>query len=194
MVRQSLTHTVTFCVPGEPVAQPRVRHSSRGGFSRAYVPAKHPIHAFRQAVAMAAKAAGVRQASESVLIFIDAVFERPKSHWNSRGLAASAPPRPRPDVDNIQKGIQDALKGIAYGDDSQIIRGDVTKRYAARGEQGKTEITICADADLDWILSAFRGLRASLIGGTYAQATPEHALADSARGGNHQNAHCRRCD
>ena len=47
---------ITFSVPGDPVPQPRARVSTVGGFARAYVPARHPVHEYREAVAMAAAA------------------------------------------------------------------------------------------------------------------------------------------
>jgi Holliday junction resolvase RusA-like endonuclease len=52
--------TVTFTVPGDPVPQPRPRVSTAGGFARAYVPKGHAIHGYRQAVAIAARAAGLQ--------------------------------------------------------------------------------------------------------------------------------------
>ena len=48
---------ITFHVEGQPVPQPRVRVSSAGGFARAYVPAKHPVHAYRKAIEAAARKA-----------------------------------------------------------------------------------------------------------------------------------------
>ena len=50
-------------VPGQPVPQPRARVSTVGGFARAYVPKRHPIHAYREAVALAAKLAGLKPTS-----------------------------------------------------------------------------------------------------------------------------------
>ena len=39
-------------------------------------------------------------------------------------------PSKRPDIDNYLKTVMDALNGIAYADDSQIVRCVVEKRYA----------------------------------------------------------------
>jgi Holliday junction resolvase RusA-like endonuclease len=47
----------------------------------------------------------------------------------------------RPDVDNLVKGLQDALKGF-WEDDSQVVEMALTKVYAAKGEEPKIEITI----------------------------------------------------
>jgi Holliday junction resolvase RusA-like endonuclease len=129
---------ITFSVPGDPVPQPRPRVSTAGGFARAYVPKDHPIHAYRQAVAVAARAAGVLQATGPVSIIIDAVFARPKSHMNKGGVKPKAPALPRPDVDNISKGVLDALKSV-MGDDTNVGRLLVEKTW---GTEGRTTVRI----------------------------------------------------
>lgn len=39
-----------------------------------------------------------------------------------------------PDVDNLDKAVYDALKGIIWKDDTQIVAGSHEKFYAALGE------------------------------------------------------------
>ena len=39
-------------------------------------------------------------------------------------------PRKKPDYDNIAKIITDALNGIAYKDDSQVVWANIRKLYA----------------------------------------------------------------
>lgn len=39
-------------------------------------------------------------------------------------------PTKKPDIDNIFKCVTDALSGIAYKDDKQIVAATVNKRYA----------------------------------------------------------------
>jgi len=129
---------ITFSVPGDPVPQPRPRVSTAGGFARAYVPKGHPIHAYRQAVAVAARAAGVRQATGPVSIIIDAVFARPKSHINKGGVKPTAPALPRPDVDNLGKAVLDALQEV-MGDDTNVGRLLVEKTW---GTEGRTTVRI----------------------------------------------------
>ena len=119
---------ITFTVPGDPVPQPRPRVSTRGGFARAYVPAKHPVHVYRQAVALAARAAGLRSTGAPLNVVIDAVFARPKSHLTKAGVRPSPPALPRPDVDNLAKAVLDALQDV-MGDDSLVARLVVEKSY-----------------------------------------------------------------
>jgi Holliday junction resolvase RusA-like endonuclease len=130
--------SLTFSVPGEPVPQPRPRVSTRGGFARAYVPAKHPVHAYRQAIAEAADEAGLVAQDEPLNVVIDFVFERPKSHMRKSGVKADAPRLPRPDVDNLAKAVLDALQNV-IGDDTNVARLVVEKSY---GQEARTTVRI----------------------------------------------------
>lgn len=129
---------VSFSVPGDPVPQPRARITTRGGHGHAYTPKSHPVHAYRQAVALFAKAAGVVEATDPVAVVIDAVFERPKSHLNKSGVKQTAPRIPRPDVDNIAKAVLDALQTV-MGDDTNVSRLVVEKSY---GIEARTTVRI----------------------------------------------------
>lgn len=122
--------SITFSVPGDPVPQPRPRVSTRGGFARAYVPSKHPVHAYRQSLAAAAQASGLTATGEPLDVVIDAVFERPRSHMRKSGVRPDAPRLPRPDVDNIGKAVLDALQDV-IGDDTNVARLVVEKSYGA---------------------------------------------------------------
>ena len=129
---------ITFTVPGEPVPQPRARVSTRGGFARAYVPASHPVHAFRQAVALSATIAGLRERSEPMNVCIVAVFKRPASHVTAKGIVkATAPKVPRPDVDNLAKAVLDALGD--FFDDTLVESLQVSKSY---GDVAHTKVVI----------------------------------------------------
>lgn len=130
---------ITFSVPGEPVPQPRPRVSTRGGFARAYVPAKHPVHAYRAAIANAARAAGAGVHGEPVGVLIDLVWQRPKSHLRKSGVKPDAPQFPRCDVDNAAKAVLDALNGVAWEDDSQVCSLTVAKHY---GTEARTVVQI----------------------------------------------------
>jgi len=130
---------LTFTVPGEPVPQPRPRVSTRGGFARAYVPAKHPVHAYRAAIANAARVAGAGVHGEPVGVLIDLVWERPKSHMRKSGVKPDAPQYPRCDVDNAAKAVLDALNGVAWEDDSQVCSLTVAKHY---GTEARTVVQI----------------------------------------------------
>jgi len=130
--------SITFSVSGEPVPQPRPRVSTAGGFARAYVPGKHPVHAYREAISAAARGAGLTTTGEPLNVVIDAVFQRPKSHMRKSGVKADAPKLPRPDVDNIAKAVLDALQDV-MGDDSLVGRLVVEKSY---GQEARTTVRV----------------------------------------------------
>jgi len=128
---------ITFSVLGDPVPQPRVRVSTRGGFARAYVPSKHPVHAYRAAILQSAIACGLTPVSEPIEIIIDAVFARPKSHLTKRGVKSSAPALPRADVDNVAKAVLDSLKDLF--DDTNVRRLIVEKSW---GDEARTTVRV----------------------------------------------------
>ena len=129
---------IAFSIPGDPVPQPRPQITTQGGFGRAYVPSKHPIHAYRLAIAAAARVAGLSQATQPISVIVDAVFERPKSHMTKAGVRKGAPVLPRPDVDNLAKAVLDGLQDV-IGDDSIVSRLVVEKSY---GTEGRTTVRV----------------------------------------------------
>jgi Holliday junction resolvase RusA-like endonuclease len=134
---------VTFTVPGNPVPQPRPRVSTVGGFARAFVPAKHPVHGFRTRVSRAARDAGLVRADRPVTVTIEATFGRPRSHYRKTGVKPTAPLLPRPDVDNVGKAVLDALQDV-MGDDTRVARLTVSKSW---GTAGSTLVTVAAGVD-----------------------------------------------
>jgi len=131
---------ITFTVPGDPVPQPRHKITTRGRFAHAYIPKSHAIHAYREAIAKAARDAGATPTErEPLTLTIELVFKRPASHYTKQGLRKGAPILPRPDVSNCQKGIEDALNGIAWKDDKQIGKAIVEKTY---GDEARTTVRV----------------------------------------------------
>jgi Holliday junction resolvase RusA-like endonuclease len=96
------------------------------------------VHAYREAIAAAARAAGLTTTGEPLNVVIDAVFERPKSHMCKSGVKATAPRLPRPDVDNVAKAVLDALQDV-IGDDSLVGRLVVEKSY---GQEARTTVRV----------------------------------------------------
>ncbi len=70
---------------------------------------------------------------------------RPKSHYgtgrNAAKLKDSAPPFPagRPDALKLARGTEDALTGVVWRDDAQVVDLDVHKRY---GTPERCEIVV----------------------------------------------------
>ena len=44
-------------------------------------------------------------------------------------LEKKQPPLVKPDIDNVVKLVMDALNGVAYDDDKQVVRQYAEKRY-----------------------------------------------------------------
>ena len=75
--------------------------------------------------------------SGAIAVGMTFMFARPKSH---KRLKDKAPEFPPCDLDNLVKGVLDALPGIAYHNDRQVVRFNQTDRLYA--ERGGTVITI----------------------------------------------------
>jgi Holliday junction resolvase RusA-like endonuclease len=139
---------ITFEVPGQPVPQPRPRVSTRGGFGRAYTPKGHAIHGFREAIQLVAKATAwaAGPTSDPVGVEVDCYFQRPPSHLARNGEPKATAPLipPKSDVDNLAKGILDAItdSGAFWRDDQQVVELIVRKRYARPGSGGRTIVTV----------------------------------------------------
>lgn len=126
-------------IPGNPVPQPRARVSRKGW---AYTPSKHPILAYRAAIERAARETGLRVQGPAAL-YVEAIFERPPSHWGAHALKKNAPQWPRADGDNLLKGIADALTDAGiWKDDGQVVDWRIRKRFASRSEPARTVIRV----------------------------------------------------
>lgn len=66
---------------------------------------------------------------------------RPKSHYGANGLRPSSPlyPTKRPDVTKLIRAVEDALTGIVWRDDAQVVRQHATKLY---GEPARAEVKV----------------------------------------------------
>lgn len=66
---------------------------------------------------------------------------RPKGHFGKSGVRPSAPtfPDTRPDTTKLVRGVEDALTGILWRDDSQVCEQLARKLY---GEPSRVEVLI----------------------------------------------------
>jgi Holliday junction resolvase RusA-like endonuclease len=79
------------------------------------------------------EATGGRLLSGPLSVRIVFYLQRPKAHSNKRGLRPDAPTHSasKPDVDKLARCALDALTGVVFGDDSQVARLEVEKRYTS---------------------------------------------------------------
>jgi Holliday junction resolvase RusA-like endonuclease len=149
---------LSFTVSGQPVPQPRARISTRGGFGRAYVESKHPIHAYRQAIEIeaveAARLSGHKPSPDPVVLEVVCVFGRPPSHMTKSGNVRPTAPRfpPRCDWDNLGKGVSDSIteSEVVWCDDDQVVDGRVVKRYSMHPEADPPRTIITVRAADEW--------------------------------------------
>lgn len=127
---------VTFFVPGIP---------KPGGSKRAFVIPKtgraivtedcKGSKDWRTAVAFAATEKIPAWFPGPLRVTFVFYLPRPRGHYgtgrNAPGIRASAPDYPavRPDTSKLVRSTEDALKGIAWGDDSQIVQQIASKEY-----------------------------------------------------------------
>lgn len=126
---------IIFTIPGEPQgkARPRVVRDKRTGKTKAYTPDKTVAYEDFVKLRYKSMAKGARFGTQPLEISIIANFSVPKSKSKKTKvlmLENKIQPTKKPDIDNIAKIICDALNGIAYKDDSQIVRLNVVKKYA----------------------------------------------------------------
>ncbi len=81
-----------------------------------------------------------------VALIIEFVRPRLKGHFgtgrNEGKLKASAPAHPitQPDTVKLARAVEDALTGVVWVDDSQVVKHVLTKRW---GERYETHVAIC---------------------------------------------------
>ena len=135
---------IQFTVKGDPVAQGRPRFARRGKFVSTYDPPKSK--SFKETVKWQAIESGANKQLLEGPLKMTLVFrmQRPKGHSGKKGLRPSAPTHhiTKPDLDNLTKGVKDALEGICYARDQQVCEGYQRKEYAANGCMPGVLVTI----------------------------------------------------
>lgn len=133
---------IELVVLGEPTAQKRHRHMSRGKFTRVYDPSSNDKGDFLSMIQEKAPETPWECPLKMVATFY---FGRPKSHYktgkNSHVLKDTAPSyhTSRPDFDNLSKFVMDAMSGVFFKDDDQICEAFVQKKYS---DKPRVEILI----------------------------------------------------
>jgi len=124
-----------FEVPGEPRGKGRPRFSRAGGFVRTHTDSKTEAYEsviryfFRQAFP------NHQPFTCPIQLSFIAGFQIPKSAGKKKTelmLAGEILPSKRPDASNILKVVEDALNGVAFRDDCQIVCLEIEKKYAER--------------------------------------------------------------
>lgn len=129
-----MTFMINFIVPGDPVAKGRPRFRRIGKFVSTYSP-KKTITYEKQISNAALLAMGDQKPLETPLsLYLYISMPIPCSYSKKRKadcLIGAEQHTKRPDIDNVYKLVGDALNGIVYKDDSQIVNLHVRKLYAS---------------------------------------------------------------
>ena len=137
--------TAYFVVDGKPQGKARARtfYNPKLGRVQSMTPENTVLYE-NQIKHCYAQQAGARWFNkEPLAMCITAFYPIPKSTTKKdRQLICSGKlfPTKKPDIDNIAKVICDALNGVAYGDDTQIIKLSILKAYTE--EQPRVQVFI----------------------------------------------------
>ena len=128
--------TISFFVPGEPRPQPRPRTFARkfGDKWMARVYDAGTAEGWKSQIAAAAKQYLPQQPIDgAVSLTIYFTMPRPKNHHRANGQLKDSTPvlhRSRPDLDNLEKAVMDALTQLGFwDDDAQVAVKHTTKAY-----------------------------------------------------------------
>src|SRR5271170_2147774 len=126
-----------FVVYGTPVPQGSTRAFVPKGWTRPIITAANSkTKPWRQEIAGVAQGAGIAPwvSGTPIRVVINFYFERPKSLKK-----AIVDKVTKPDLDKLARSALDALTGIAFTDDSQVVDLHVTKNF---GSPARAEIVV----------------------------------------------------
>ena len=130
---------ISFTVYGEPIPWKRPRFNGKS--KHVYEDSK--VREYKAKVIEAFEESGGKVYEKDVPLRMSVRFylgvPKSASKKKIREMISKLFPTKRPDNDNLYKGIADALNGIAYYDDSQIVITHIYKRWT---EYPRVEITI----------------------------------------------------
>ena len=127
-----LDEPLTIVLAGHPQGKGRARSFLRGSHIGHYTPEKTRSYEGMIREAATTEMAGRLPTPDPVEVTLTAFFDVPKSYSKTKRAAAlgnSLLPAKKPDIDNIIKAFVDALNGVVFKDDCQIVRGVYAKVY-----------------------------------------------------------------
>lgn len=123
---------VNFEIPGDPVPKGRPRFARRGTFVQTYTDSKTIEYETRVATKARMAIGSSEPLKGHLTVYLYLRYAVPASYSKKRTeacLNGLEYPK-RVDLDNCYKSITDAMNGIVYADDSQIVEAHILKCYS----------------------------------------------------------------
>ncbi|BCK01631.1 RusA family crossover junction endodeoxyribonuclease [Anaerocolumna chitinilytica] len=123
---------ISFEIPGPPQGKARARtfFNNKSGRMASITPEKTVL--YENLIKLCYQKNTNYISDKPLRVYIKACFEPAKSTSKSKRiemLTDKIRPTKKPDIDNIAKVVLDALNGIAYKDDTQVVTLEVRKFY-----------------------------------------------------------------
>ncbi len=128
-----MSKIIQFVIEGVPCAKGRPKFAVRGGFARAYTPKKTADNAKTIAGEAIVSMVGRKPLEGALNCVFEYFMPIPKSTSKKdreKILSNELRHIKKPDVDNLVKQTCDALNGICWIDDSQIVDLTAIKQYS----------------------------------------------------------------
>ncbi len=126
-----------FSVVAAPVAKGSTRAFVQGGRAMITSTARN-LKGWELLVKEAAARVVPVTTDQAVRLTVEFVLPRPKSHPKRRETLHTK----KPDLDKLTRAVLDALIGVVYDDDSQVVALAATKRHAQIAEQPGASIVV----------------------------------------------------
>lgn len=133
---------IEFEILGEACAKGRPRFRSVGKYVKPYNTEKTTNYENLVKLSFINSGCEPILEDEPLCASLEIYVEIPKSASKKKRnlmLEGSIRPTKKPDLDNVAKAILDALNGVAFNDDKNVVELHVVKRYA---EQPKARVVI----------------------------------------------------
>lgn len=138
---------MNFVIPGQPVGKARARISFNRftGKNQSYTPKKTADYEKLVRLSYQKSLGNINTlppTEKPVRMILNAFYGIPSSWTKKKKVMAVCNeiyPTSKPDLSNILKSVEDALNGIAYKDDSQIVDIEMSKQYSL---DARVEVTI----------------------------------------------------
>lgn len=124
---------VSFTVPGEPIGKGRPRVSTIGGHARMFTPKKTANYESLIAE-VAQQAMGDRPLITGPVLIEMKMLHPIRASWPKKkkigALSGEIAPTIKCDADNCLKAVCDAINGVVWKDDVQVVNVSLSKRFA----------------------------------------------------------------